>query len=272
MAGTQKVIRVSGIAVECFIPEDEKYPAPLLFVHGSSGGSWIWENFLTYFSSHGWTCYAPSLRGHHLSDPVEDWGEVGVDAYLEDVDRVIQWIGRDFVYIGHSMGGMLGQKYAESRNPLKLILLQTGPPKSVVKNIDFNAFLKRGREQGRVITGKVMESDEDPKKLLGYMFDAGNVEPEILKICHQKMGKESARALQEMKEVEVDAQKVTCPVYVLGFDLKKIGVHYPIDLDQELARYYHAKDLRIIEPGGHMFMLEKNWEDFARLIEGWLIE
>lgn len=119
---------------------------------------------------------------------------------------------------------------------------------------------------------KVLESDKDPEKLLGYMFDRGNVDPEILKMCHRMMGKESARALQEMKGVEVDPQKVKCPVYVLGFDLKKLGVNYPIDLNQELAKYYQAKDLQIIEPGGHMFMLERNWEDFARLIEKWLIE
>jgi len=35
------------------------------------------------------------------------------------------------------------------------------------------------------------------------------------------MGKESARALHEMQQVEVDAQKINCPVYVLGFDLKR---------------------------------------------------
>jgi pimeloyl-ACP methyl ester carboxylesterase len=83
---------------------------------------------------------------------------------------------------------------------------------------------------------------------------------------------ESARALFEMKDVDVDALKVTCPVYVIGFDLKKIGLDYPIDLGRELARYYRAKDFQVIEPGGHMFMLEKNWEEFARLIEKWLKE
>jgi pimeloyl-ACP methyl ester carboxylesterase len=272
MGYMKKIHTIDGIAVECFLPEEERYPTPLLFVHGSSGGSWVWGNFLPYFSSRGWTCYALNLRGHHLSEPVKDWGEVGVNEYLKDIDKVVRWIGKDLVYIGHSMGGVLGQKYAETKNPLKLILLQTGPPRSVVKNIDFNAFIKKGREQGRILTEKVMESDDDPKKLLGYMFDPGNVASEVVTMCHQMMGKESARALQEMKEVEVDPQKVKCPVYVLGFDLKKIGVHYPVDLNQELVKYYQAKDFQIIEPGGHMFMLEKNWEDFARLIERWLIE
>ena len=264
--------KVNGIAVEVFTPKQEQHPVPLLFVHGSSCGSWLWENFLQFFSSCGWPCYALNLRGHHLSNPVADWGEVGVASYLEDVDKVVKWIGSDLILIGHSMGGMLGQKYAETKNPLKLILLHTSPPLSVIKQIDFNAFMKRGREQGRVMKGKVVESDSDPQKLIGYMFDPDNVEPEVLEKCHKAMGKESARALQEMQQVEVDAQKISCPVYVLGFNLKKIGLDYPVDLSRELARYYSARDFQIIEPGGHLFMLEKNWEEFARLIEKWAKE
>jgi pimeloyl-ACP methyl ester carboxylesterase len=272
MTFQEKVEKVNGIAVEVFTPEREANPLPILFVHGSSCGSWLWRNFLHYFASRGWTCYALNLRGHHLSDPVADWGEVGVDAYLEDVDRVIRWIGRDLMIVGHSMGGVLVQKQAEVTNPRKLVLLHTAAPASAMRDIDFDAFLQRGKERGRVTRDKVVESDSDPQKLIGYMFDRGNVEQEVLLACHKIMGKESARALMEMQGVEVDANKIRCPVYVLGFDLKKIGLDYPVDLNRILARYYNARDLQIIEPGGHLFMLEKNWEAFARLIEQWLNE
>ncbi len=268
----QKVEKVNGIAVEVFTPEQEQHPVPILFVHGSGCGSWLWQNFLQFFSSRGWTCYALNLRGHHLSDPVADWGGVGVEAYLEDVDKVIRWIGKDLMLVGHSMGGVLVQKQAERKNPFKLVLLHTGAPASAMKEIDINAFLKRGKEQGRLTKDTVVESDCDPQKLIGYMFDRGNVEPEVLLACHKSMGKESARALKEMQQVEVDAQKISCPVYVLGFDLKKIGLAYPVDLNRVLARYYNARDMQMIEPGGHLFMLEKNWESFARLIEQWLTE
>lgn len=272
MAVNEKVIKIDGVAVECFIPEDVKYQNPLLFVHGSSGGSWIWVNFLKHFSSRGWLCYALNLRGHYLSQPVEDWGKVGVTSYLQDIDKVVQRIGKDLVLIGHSMGGVLAQKHAESKNPFKLILLHTAPPRKVIERIDFDAFLKRGREKGRILGQKVLKSNGDPKKLLGYMFDPGNVDPEILEIAQQKMGEESSRAIREMKDVDVDAEKIKCPVYVLGFTLGKIGLNYPVNLSEELALYYQARDFRVIEPGGHMFMLEKNWKDFAHLIEKWILD
>ena len=126
-----------------------------------------------FYASRGWTCYALNLRGHHLSPPVDDWKEVGFTSYLEDVNTVATWMGKELVFIGHSMGGVLGQKYAEVRNPTKLILLHTAPPLSVIQKIDFDAFLKRGKEQGRVTQGGVVESDSDPQKLIGYMFDSG---------------------------------------------------------------------------------------------------
>jgi pimeloyl-ACP methyl ester carboxylesterase len=267
-----ETVKIKGIAIECFLPEHETAKAPLLFVHGSTCGSWVWENFLGYFASRGWACYAPNLRGHNVSEPVEDWGTVGVSSYLEDIDTAVTWLGRAPVLIGHSMGGVLSQKYAETGALEKMILLHTAPPKSVIEKIDFNAFMKRGQEQGRVMTEKTLQPDKDPQKLIGYMFDPGNVEPEVLQMCHRRMCPESTRALFEMKDVDVDAQRVKCPVYVIGFDLKKIGLDYPIDLGRELARYYGARDYQVIEPGGHMFMLEKNWEEFARLIERWLKE
>lgn len=266
------VEKINGIAVECSLPETKLYDPPLLFVHGSSEGSWIWSNFFHYFSSRGWMCYALNLRGHYLSQPVEDWGKVGVAAYLDDLDTVVKYLDKDLVLIGHSMGGVLVQKYAESYTPHKMILLHTAPPKEVVQKIDFNAFMKQGGKQGRIKGQKVLQSDSDPNKLLGYMFDKGNVDQEVLEMAHQKLGKESLRALQEMKDVEVDAKKIGCPVYVLGFDLEKIGLNYPINLSEELAQYYSARDYRVIEPGGHLFMLEKNWEEFAIQIEQWLRE
>jgi hypothetical protein len=37
-----------------------------------------------------------------------------------------------------------------------------------------------------------------------------------------------------------------------------------------LAEEYHAKGLRTIEPGGHNYMLEKNWKEYAIQFETWI--
>ena len=48
-------------------PASNPRPTPLLFVHGASHGAWYWTNFLDYFAEHGYTAYAPNLRGHGAS-------------------------------------------------------------------------------------------------------------------------------------------------------------------------------------------------------------
>ena len=54
----------------------------------------MWKNFLSYFAERGYDAWALNLRGHHLSGPVDDWGEVGVAEYLEDIDQGVKKMGR----------------------------------------------------------------------------------------------------------------------------------------------------------------------------------
>ncbi|RMF93455.1 MAG: alpha/beta fold hydrolase [Candidatus Schekmanbacteria bacterium] len=263
---------VDGIAVEYCIPEKEQFSTPVLFVHGSRGGSWIWKNFMDYLSSRGWKCYALNLRGHYLSKPVDDWSSVGANEYLEDVEKVVNWLTEDLVLIGHSMGGLLSQKQAEKKNPLKLILLHTGPPKRREERDDFNTFVKQVKEKGKLSGETVIKIPESPETLLDYMFERGNIDYETLKYAHSMLSLESGRALGEMKDIEVNPEKIKCPVYILGYNLEKIGVKSPIDVNNELVKFYNPRDYKVIEPGGHMFMLEKNWQTYAQLIEKWLLD
>ena len=67
-----EMIKVGGLAVEHYIPEENKDPIPILFCHGTGSGSWIWSNFCKYFSSKGWDSYAINYRGHYLSDQLKN--------------------------------------------------------------------------------------------------------------------------------------------------------------------------------------------------------
>jgi hypothetical protein len=70
--------------------------------------------------------------------------------------------------------------------------------------------------------------------------------------------------------MEMDSANISVPIYVLGFDASKIGMQVPINVNKVLAEEFNAKDYRIIEPGGHDYMLEKNWQDFACQFETWI--
>ena len=91
---------------------------PLVFVHGAWHGAWCWEPFLDFFGQRGYRGYAPSLRGHGASPNNKSLRLTRIDDYVDDLNRTIARVraetGLNPVLIGHSMGGLVVQKYLES--------------------------------------------------------------------------------------------------------------------------------------------------------------
>ena len=102
-----EIVKSGNVSLEHFYTDEEPNDTKLLFIHRAGHGSWMWKNFLSYFAQKNYDSWALNLRGHHLSDPVHDWAEVGMKEYLEDIDRAVQGIGDNIVLIGHSMSGLL---------------------------------------------------------------------------------------------------------------------------------------------------------------------
>jgi len=265
-----EIIKSGSLSLEHCYNAEGTNGTGLLFVHSAGHGSWMWKNFLPYFARLNYDSWAINLRGHHLSDPVNDWAEVGMKEYLEDIDQAVKKIGSNSVLIGHSMSGLLILKYAEHKTLKGLIVSQSGPPAAMLQ--------KRGIElkgpgpkpgQGQPAgTARPPMKDRDAVKAM--LFDLGNVTEDAVSLVVENMGEESVRAGAEIMRMEVDPGAVTAPVFVLGFNAAKIGMQTPMDVNKILAEEYNAKDYRIIEPGGHDYMLEKNWRDFARQFEAWI--
>lgn len=90
---------------------------PLLFLHGAFAGAWCWaEHFLPYFAGRGFCCYTLSVRGHGASEGRAALAMHGVGDYVDDLAEAIAHIGQDPVVIGHSMGGLVKQKYLERKS------------------------------------------------------------------------------------------------------------------------------------------------------------
>jgi len=101
---------------------------PLLFVHGSYCGAWVWEEtFLPAFARAGYPAYAVSLRGH--GDSGGDATLASLQDYVQDVESAIDRLGGRCVLIGHSMGGLIAQHCLRPGHRLAgLALLSSVPP------------------------------------------------------------------------------------------------------------------------------------------------
>ena len=270
MAFTTEIVTVGTVALEHYLPAQETGNQKILFVHSSGHGSWMWKNFLSYFAERGYDAWAINFRGHYLSEPVKDWETVGVNAYLEDMKNALQRIGGKVIVVGHSMSGLLILKYAESHQVAGLIVSQSGIPKSLMEKKGIKlAGPTEGKGKREITAGAIMPM-QDRKMVKALFFDKGNVDEETVDLVIKMLGEESARVGKEIMQMELTPEKITAPVYVLGFDIRKIGMDLPVDLNKVLAEELNAKDYKVIEPGGHNYMLEHNWQDFAQQFEVWI--
>lgn len=125
-------------------PCDESGKAPLLFVHGAWHGAWCWdEHFLDFFAAKGYRAVAVSLRGHGRSPAPKVMQFCSVADYVDDVASVADSLPQEPVVIGHSLGGVIVQKYLESHRAPGAVLLASLPASGVA------GFLWRGFKRHR---------------------------------------------------------------------------------------------------------------------------
>lgn len=113
-------------------PTANARPTPLLFVHGAWHGAWCWKNFLDYFVARGYAVYALSLRGHGASEGRKRLRWTRIADYVADVAQVAGTLPTPPVVIGHSMGGLVAQKYWETHRAPAGVLLASVPPTGVL--------------------------------------------------------------------------------------------------------------------------------------------
>jgi len=114
-------------------PKGPSRPVPLLFVHGANSGAWVWEeHFLPYFARHGYEAHALSLRGHGRSEGLDMLPLAGLADYVADVHETVMALGKAPMLIGHSMGGMVVQKYLQRHDAAGAVLMASLPPEGLL--------------------------------------------------------------------------------------------------------------------------------------------
>ena len=110
-------------------PEGNARTTPILFVHGMFHGAWCWEeHFLPFFAQRGYAAHALSLRGHAGSEGCERLRWTSLADYVSDLGQVVNQLPRPPVLVGHSMGGMITQKYLQSHQSPAAVLLASISP------------------------------------------------------------------------------------------------------------------------------------------------
>jgi pimeloyl-ACP methyl ester carboxylesterase len=249
-------------------PEATLRATPLLFVHGAWHGAWCWaEHFLPYFAQHGYVSHALDLRGHGKSDGMNRLRWTSIANYVADVEQVIRHLERPPVLIGHSMGGLIVQKYLETYRVPAAVLLASVPISGTRRYLFHLATLHPLIFLKINTTLRLSPLVETPS-LTHEAFFSADMPAEKVHTYWTRMQNESYRASLDMMLLSLPRpQRVQTPLLVLGGERDTIFRRTEVEAT---ARAYHAEAK--LFPMAHDMMLEDRWQEVADYMLAWLDE
>jgi pimeloyl-ACP methyl ester carboxylesterase len=239
------------------------HQTPILCVHGGYHGAWCWDEcFLPYFAKHGFVAYALSLRGHGKSDGHENINQWRIADYVADVAAVVAKLPAAPMLIGHSLGGVVVQKYLQQASAPGGILLASSPlsgmmAASLKMMLRYPApmlkmFFTFNMLHARPAFETVFFSEDVPRERVNSYFD--------------QMGNESFWAFMDIAMLDKpNPKEVSTPMLVIGGE-KDSSI--PPAVNKALASAYGTK-LETF-PVAHDMMLDPNWKLVADCILAWI--
>lgn len=250
-------------------PASPPHPTPLLFVHGAWHGAWCWdEHFLGYFAQHGYRVSALSLRGHGKSESPRRFRLARIAQYAADVAEVASQLDPSPVIIGHSMGGMVVQKYLESHTAPAGVLLASVPPSGVLRTSLSIARRHPLRFLAANLTWSLYPIVGTPR-LTREAFFSPEMPDEQVRAYFARIQDEAYVAFLDMLVFNLPRpRRVRTPLLVLGGERDRIFSPREV---RATARAYHTT-ATIFPHMTHDMMLEAGWQNVADAILAWLAQ
>jgi len=260
-------LKIDNLALDHIRPEKIRHAYPLLFIHGASGTSLYWKNYLPYFAKEGWEVFAVNLRGHLPSEREETLAQVTLEDYLDDVEKVIHrlQIGNCAI-IGHSLGGLIAQKAAENIETIQAIVtIASAPPFGVA--LELNNDLPYSGTIIKTMWGMMNMKPVKPTFMMAEQTVLNNIPPDERKAVFDMFVAESlVVGYQVAQGYPVYPSRIKCPRLVIGCAKDMLA---PAPMQQSLADFLQA-DYIEYEQFAHLPMLETGWEKSADDLAKWL--
>jgi pimeloyl-ACP methyl ester carboxylesterase len=251
-------------------PETTRKPVPLLFLHGSFSDARVWDdNFLPFFAQHGYEAHAFSLRGHGRSDGLERLHSWRLADYVADLVKVAASFPVPPVLIGHSMGGMVIQKYLEThRHAAALVLMASVPPQGLMSTSMHMAmrhpFLFQQLAQLSLLGPKF----GTPEILRKILFSRDMPDDKLHDYFRYMQAESQVVSMDMMAPNMLKLKPETLQIPVLA-----LGAHHDVlvapTFVEQTARFYKA-EFHIFRDMAHAMMLDTHWLKAAEYLLAWL--
>ncbi|MBD1847019.1 alpha/beta hydrolase [Cyanobacteria bacterium FACHB-63] len=240
----------------------------ILFIHGAYHAAWCWDvYFLDYFAQAGYCAHALSLRGHGKSECL-GFPQIGFDDYLDDLDRTLQQLGQNTILVGHSMGGMLVQKYIETHAVPAAVILSSAAPQALrttgKRLLQWSPF----KTLRMLLTGNPDIVWHDSKVIQNAFF-GDDMLPELQQYCIQQICSQSEPGKIMLKQlVNLKFHRPAHRQRVLVIKGKQDQL--VSDQGCEMLANIHGSQPVVLDNLPHDLMLSQNWRQAADTILKWL--
>ena len=258
--------RFGDLEVIARAPQGAAHSVPLLFVHGAYTAAWCWEeNFLPWFAEAGYASYAVSLSGHGSSRDRHALDQYSINDYVNDVAEVVAALPSPPLIVGHSMGGMVVQKYLERAAAPGVVLMASVPPQGLWSSAVGMVMNKPALLQD---LNSVMGGGQPHADTIREAMFYQPVPEEDFARYYQHFHPESHRAIWDMTLFNLPHVSLMAdvPMLVLGARHDQI---IPPSLVSMTASTYGIEE-EIVPEMGHAMMLEPGWEQVAERIHAWI--
>jgi pimeloyl-ACP methyl ester carboxylesterase len=247
------------------LPSGASDAAPVVFVHGAWHGAWCWDaHFLPYFARHGHPAYAFDLRGHGGSAGTGPLRRTRIDDYVADLEQVVSGLAPGPVLVGHSMGGLIVQRYLEAHPGGAGVLLASLPPAGS-RSVAARLAARHPRTMLKVVaTRSLLPLVATPQRAREAFFSPG-IDDRRLAEYVARLQDESFRAFLDIVLHKGHPRRVRAPMLVIGAEHDTFLTHADV---RATARAFHTT--ATFFPAAHDLMLDDGWQDVADHILRWL--
>lgn len=261
----REYVRGVAHALEIFraTPPAPSSRPPILFIHGSSCGGWVWaEHFTPFFAERGYVSVAPSFRGHGQSPGRERINDFSVDDYVEDVRLVARELGERPLVVAHSLGAQVAERLSARQEFAAVVLLAPVSPFGLVSSTINLALQEPGLFASLALAPVLGPRAIDPGAAARALF-SDELPAELRTRYLRAFQLESSRVAMELSvQSWVPRTPRRLGGLVIGGDRDVLVPR--ADLERTASAY--GAELEVLPGANHVLMLDVGWRAVAERV------
>jgi len=247
----------------------------IVLIHGLFVNNTSWKEWKTYFEAQGYTVHTPSNPGH-AGNPVDlknnipgELRHVGFDDAINNLVKLIDSLPEKPIVIGHSFGGLMVQKLIDMGKATAGVSIDGAPPKNIMAPFStikivwpvVNFFKGNSPYLGTKEWYHKAFFNNYSKEESDRLYATVAV-PESRKLAKDPLFKASAK---------LDLKKPHQPLLFIAGSNDHI---FPAAFSKKIAEAYKDSnsivDFKEFAGRSHFICGEKNWEEVAEYVLGWI--